>query len=262
MRAERLRLSFKFRWVKLGFGFLLVVNLLAGCSRSSLEKAAFGSGVTGKYVSRKDPRKTRELRPDGSVYLWGEGPGGARKPDEGIFGRYEAEGDAVIFKVQGLGTSLLERSRVKENMLIDSDGEVWVKRGQTASVEGGDVSRNEASAVSSLRTINIACATYAGSYNIGYPKALKNLGPGSAVTQATAGLIDEALANGTKDGYTFTYRPGPPNSAGRIERYSVVARPLKYGTTGVASYSTDPTGVIRETREVREPTVNDPPVGG
>ena len=49
---------------------------------------------------------------------------------------------------------------------------------------------NEASAVTSLRVIYTACDSYQGTYGVGYPKSLANLGPGASQTAETADLID------------------------------------------------------------------------
>ncbi len=127
---------------------------------------------------------------------------------------------------------------------------------------------NQASAVSSLRTINTSLATYISTYEGGYPPSLKALGPGPAADCNRAGLIDEVLASGKKSGYVFEYRPGPPTKSARAgcpagaETYTVVARPAKYGEAGSKmSFFTDESGVIRSTTEDREATAADSPVG-
>jgi type IV pilus assembly protein PilA len=72
------------------------------------------------------------------------------------------------------------------------------------------MSANEASAVSSTRTISTAETAYATSYAaIGYSVALTDLGDGGssncvAIT-TRACLIDSILAGGIKSGYLFTY---------------------------------------------------------
>ncbi len=128
--------------------------------------------------------------------------------------------------------------------------------------EAGDTAANQARAVGALRTVNTAAVTYASTYNVGYPKSLAVMGVGEgAATQDHAGLIDKTLASGKKSGYTITYRPGPVTN-GRIDTYTVVARPVQYGKTGTRNFFTDQSGVIRVTDQDREPTVNDPPIGG
>ncbi|HEV2352246.1 MAG TPA: hypothetical protein VG028_20625 [Terriglobia bacterium] len=108
----------------------------------------------------------------------------------------------------------------------------------------------------------MAQVTYSSTYPTGYSRALVKLGSGGPESADHANLIDAQLASGIKAGYRFTYRPGPPDAAGRINSYSLVARPLTFGTTGDASFFTDQTGVIRMTKENREPTVNDSPLAG
>jgi len=104
---------------------------------------------------------------------------------------------------------------------------------------------NEASAVSSVRTINTAAVTYSSTYpNDGYPASLAALG-GAAPCTATstqACLLDEVLASGTKGGYTFAWTgDGNTPSVG----YTITATPLNVGTTGLRMFCSDPSGVIR-----------------
>ena len=107
---------------------------------------------------------------------------------------------------------------------------------------------NEASAVSSLRTINTEEVTYSTTYGTGFAP-LANLGGADPCTAAaaTACLLDSVLSAGQKSGYTIT-TPAPaalgtiavPNVA-----YSVSAVPIAIGQSGQNSYCTDQTGVIR-----------------
>jgi hypothetical protein len=124
------------------------------------------------------------------------------------------------------------------------------------------IAAHQASAVGSLRTINTAEFTYSSTYPRGFSPTLPALGPppGNAETTASAaGLLDDVLAGGRKNGYTFAYLPGPKDSAGRITSYTVVARPLD-GSCGTNSYFTDKSGVIRMTEENRPATAKDPPL--
>src|SRR5499425_2519340 len=102
---------------------------------------------------------------------------------------------------------------------------------------------NEASAVGSLRTINTAAVTYSSTYpNAGYPPALTNLTPATSATSTSADLIDSVLSAGTKSGYTFKFTgDGNTPSTG----YSIVATPVKQGTSGQRGFFTDQSGVIR-----------------
>ena len=108
---------------------------------------------------------------------------------------------------------------------------------------------NQASAVGSLGTLNIAESTYSSIFNVGYSGDLASLGPlgaaGANPTSAAAGLIDSVLAAGSKSGYTFAYSPGESDSAGRIDSYSITAIPIS-SSTGSNYYYTDESGVIRQ----------------
>ena len=111
---------------------------------------------------------------------------------------------------------------------------------------------NEASAVASLRTINTAEVVYSSTYSVPtvFAAALVNLGPNGATCDTTfiptstqACLIDGALATATaapgKSGYIFTY-------TGATGSYSVNADPVSRNSTGVRSFFTDQTAVIRQ----------------
>ena len=109
------------------------------------------------------------------------------------------------------------------------------------------IAANEASAVSSLRTMNTACITYNTSYNA-YPTALANLAPvatsGGLPTSTTADLLDATLTTGavpTKSGYKFTFGVG---SGAAGVTYAINADPISSNTTGVRTFFTDQTGVI------------------
>lgn len=135
----------------------------------------------------------------------------------------------------------------------------------------GRLPGDSASAVGSLRTIHAAAITYASTYNNGYPPTLAAIAPpagGSTLNCNAAGLIDEVLAGGRKNGYVFDYKPGEPvetparGCTPGVQGYIITARPLKYGQTGMYNYFTDASGVIRNTSEDRPATKEDPPIAG
>jgi prepilin-type N-terminal cleavage/methylation domain-containing protein len=106
---------------------------------------------------------------------------------------------------------------------------------------------NEASAVGSLRTINTACVTYSTNYQaVGMPASLDVLKPGTGgvADSAAADLIDEVLASKTKSGYTFVFTKDSANTPAVL--YSIVANPVKGQVTGVSSFFTDQSAVIRK----------------
>jgi prepilin-type N-terminal cleavage/methylation domain-containing protein len=104
------------------------------------------------------------------------------------------------------------------------------------------IAANEASAVSSLRTMNTACITYNTSYGT-YPTALTNLAPiasGSTPNSTSADLLDATLTTTPfqKSGYTFTFNTGSGVT------YSINADAMNQNTTGVRHFFTDQTGVL------------------
>jgi type IV pilus assembly protein PilA len=105
------------------------------------------------------------------------------------------------------------------------------------------IAANEASAVSSFRTMNTACITYNTSYGA-YPTQLTNLAPlsGGATTPSStaADLLDATLTTAPfqKSGYTFTFNTGAGTT------YSINADPMNMNQTGVRGFYTDQTGVI------------------
>jgi type IV pilus assembly protein PilA len=118
----------------------------------------------------------------------------------------------------------------------------------------------QASAVGSLRTINTSEVTYSSTYTTGFSINLdqldhQNISPS---TVNAAGLIDNALAAGSKSGYTFTYTS--VIAGGRCDAYSITASPLA-GKGNGNFYYTDASGVIRQNTSVTA-TSSDSPLAG
>jgi len=112
------------------------------------------------------------------------------------------------------------------------------------------MSANEASAISSMRTIITSEIVYSTTYPIGFSSDLPSLSDGGASANcvppavpvaASACLIDSALASGTKSGYAFTYAAagGSINSS-----YTLNADPTSSGN-GQRHFYTDATHVLR-----------------
>lgn len=115
---------------------------------------------------------------------------------------------------------------------------------------------DEASAVGSLRTINVAQVEYARTHpDRGFASSLAELGPGSDDP-----LIDSVLASGKKSSYVFILTAAPPDSHGRIVRYGITARPQHYGKNIKHNFFTDESGVLRFTTENRAATAQDPAI--
>jgi type IV pilus assembly protein PilA len=117
---------------------------------------------------------------------------------------------------------------------------------------------NEASAVGSLETIEVAAIQYSTQYGNGFPPSLAAMdGPASTAPSCDhAQLLNSALASGLGNGYLFTYVPtgtqilrGDAKARGCTapgsSSFEVHADPIARGTTGQRSFFTDQTGVIR-----------------
>jgi prepilin-type N-terminal cleavage/methylation domain-containing protein len=112
---------------------------------------------------------------------------------------------------------------------------------------------NEASAVSSMRSINTAQVAYNATFpDIGYASVMSVLGPPSGsssclnsgdATSSTACLLDSVLSSGTKAGYNFQITAGSstPNTT-----YQSAGDPTAAGTSGQRHFYSDATGVIRQ----------------
>jgi type IV pilus assembly protein PilA len=104
---------------------------------------------------------------------------------------------------------------------------------------------NEASAVASLRVISTAAITYSVTYpDLGFPAQLSTLGGASpcASSSTQSCLIDDALAQGTKAGYSFVW-----TGDGVVPSVSFIltGTPQAVGASGQRMFCTDQSAVIR-----------------
>src|SRR5260221_5058429 len=96
---------------------------------------------------------------------------------------------------------------------------------------------NEASAVSTLYTLNAACAKYSATY-ARFPPSLASLGPAApsiAPSSDAADLIDLALTSGIKSGYVFdyaVYQCTDRDGKRMPQTYSITAAPVTPSATG------------------------------
>lgn len=105
------------------------------------------------------------------------------------------------------------------------------------------IAANEASAVGSVRTLDMAVASYVGDHpGEGYPQKLSDLSP----------YIDGVLAKGEKSGYKFSYEPQVPYQGAAPTGFKVVASPTNQ-QTGVRRFSSNETGVINYQASVTQP---------
>jgi type IV pilus assembly protein PilA len=108
------------------------------------------------------------------------------------------------------------------------------------------IAANEASAVGSVRTINVAEISYLSAYpTVGYACALSTLGGGgqSSPSPDHAHFIDSALESGTKHGYRIVLQ-NCANSGNGHGKYEVVAYPVSRNQSGVRAFCSDETAVI------------------
>ncbi len=107
---------------------------------------------------------------------------------------------------------------------------------------------NEVTAIAGCRTI----ATGAQDYYVNamphsYPSSLGEL------SASTPPYVDSVLANGTRQGYLYTY------SLEDAESFDLNADPVTPGKTGERYFFVDETGVVKANKQ-QQATTNDPPV--
>src|SRR5258708_28252429 len=103
-----------------------------------------------------------------------------------------------------------------------------------------EIKTNEQSAIASLKVLVEAIETYRKTYTR-LPESLKALGPAAkgGPKSDSAGLVDEGLAGGRKDGYAYRYVIVGANTSGAPAKYEVAAIPAEYGRSGLRSFFCD-----------------------
>jgi type IV pilus assembly protein PilA len=99
------------------------------------------------------------------------------------------------------------------------------------------VAANEASAVASLRTINVAQVSYNQSYpTVGFAPTLVALGGTNCAPpdETSACVIDTLLAAGTKNGYTFIATGSPISGSGNRSFCTTEDAVIHYDPSGAA----------------------------
>jgi type IV pilus assembly protein PilA len=107
------------------------------------------------------------------------------------------------------------------------------------------MSANESSATASIRTISTGEVSYAAAYpTVGFT-SLASLGGASPCTPSTGTgcFIDDSLASGSKEGYTFSAAGGTPLNGVNMT-YTSLGIPSSLNMTGTRSFCSDETGVI------------------
>ena len=106
---------------------------------------------------------------------------------------------------------------------------------------------HESSAISGMRTLVTAQITYATRSGSG------DFAPDLATLQG-ANLIDSVMGSGTAEAYSYSI-------FGSGVQYTIDARPLVYGSSGIRSFFTDESGAIRYTTADAAATASDPGLG-
>ena len=117
---------------------------------------------------------------------------------------------------------------------------------------GGSVAENELCTVQSVRTLHGAELTYAAAFGNGSYAGLAEL--------RNAGLINSGLGSGELRGYSFTVTAFAQTTS-LPARFRISAVPQTYSVTGIRSFFTDESGVIRGADKNGAPAdENDPPI--
>ena len=111
--------------------------------------------------------------------------------------------------------------------------------------------QNERTAIQTVRALNTALYLHRQKNSDAYPKSLAEL----ADVEALMKCGEPACL---KSGYRFQYELLPPTNMG--PRYVIQVRPNKYQNTGVQSFYSDESGVIRATADDRPASAGDGPV--
>jgi type IV pilus assembly protein PilA len=106
---------------------------------------------------------------------------------------------------------------------------------------------HESSAISGMRTLVTAQITFAARSGSG------NFAADLTELEA-ANLIDSVMGSGTAEAYSFAI-------SGSGVQFTVDARPLVYGSSGIRSFFTDESGAIRYTTADAAATASDPGLG-
>lgn len=114
----------------------------------------------------------------------------------------------------------------------------------------------ETAALEAIGTIHKMQTLYQSEFGR-YAKTLQELGPpanGAASGPAASGLIGNDLASGENNGYRFKVAEKPGG-------YTVGATPVTYGSSGIKSFFSDETMVVRENDGPGEATASSPERG-
>jgi hypothetical protein len=107
-----------------------------------------------------------------------------------------------------------------------------------------EIKVNEQAALADLKKLTDAIETYRKTYTR-LPESISALGPAPTgqVKSEKAGLTDQELADGKKDGYIFRYVIVGANTSGAPAKYEIAVIPAEYGRSGLRSFFFDLNGI-------------------
>jgi type IV pilus assembly protein PilA len=107
------------------------------------------------------------------------------------------------------------------------------------------MSANESSAAGSIRTINTGEVSYAAAYpSVGFSNIGALGGSAPCTPSTTTGcFIDNVLAGGSKEGYTFSASPSTTVNGVNMT-YTSIGYPSSLNKTGTRAFCSDQSGVI------------------
>lgn len=111
--------------------------------------------------------------------------------------------------------------------------------------------QNERTAIQTIRALNTALYRHRQAHPDAYPKSLADLSELEPLMKCGEPAC-------LKSGYNFKYELLSPTNMG--PRYVIQVRPNKYQNTGVQSFYSDESGVIRATNADRPASAGDGPV--
>lgn len=155
----------------------------------------------------------------------------------------------IKYEQSGLRSFLID----EKGLLYERDPKLEKEYTLSAKLrEGSAPPDNESSAISTLRILQSAEATFQSTVGNGNFGDLKQL--------FAAGLIDSVLAGGVKGGYTFKLKVEPASRESSAS-FEATAVPLKYGQTGKRSFYVNEAGVVLGTdKQGAEADISDVPI--
>ncbi len=177
-------------------------------------------------------------------------------------GTWVLQPSKAVQKINKIYQNVIDLQIAGEECLVNRQGDIIFGKykGSTLATVSQDID-SEASALGTVRVLIQAEATYSSVYPAkGFTASLDKLGPATGTPDENhAGLVDSAVATGTKAGYQFAVNiPEGTSTGGTNFNYFIVAKP---GTGHVGrTFCTDSSGTIRYAVQGAECTTTSPTV--